>query len=348
MRAVSILLLLLVVSLLAQARSKNRDLVMYFMDVEGSRATLIVTPENESILIDGSSPGRGLRGAGTIAAIAKVAKVDKIDYLVLTHESEADAGSAPQSIAMRPVGAIIGPARNRKQAVLRQASLLQESPAVSGAQRLAVKPGDHFPIAGDVDAIVVSADGKLLPRPLPTGGNANTFCPTTPDRQADSSEYARALGTFWHYGRFRMVDLGDLTWRKEEELMCPVNRLGRVDVLVVSPASGQRSSSALVHDLTPRIAILGNDTRNGSAPSTYDILETAGSLKTIWQLHVSDGDGRNTPDSYIANAGNQDERNYLKLTAHENGEFEIYNSRNKFTRKYEAPYSLGSYKWETR
>src|SRR6185437_5255542 len=347
MRVVSILLLVFAIPLLAKSRSKSRDLVMYFVEVEGGQTTLIVTPENESILIDGSSQGRGFSAAGAIAAIAKMAKVEKINYLVLTHGAESGPGTSPQSIAMLPVGAIISPARNRKEAALRHTSFLQPV-AISGDQHLAVKPGDHLPIEGDVDAIVVSADGKLLPRPLPTGGNVNTFCPATPDTQADSSEQARALGTFWHYGRFRMMNLGDLTWNKEEELMCPVNRLGKVDVLAVSPGPGQRSSSALVHDLTPRIAILGDDARDGSSPSTYDILETAGSLKTIWQLHRSDAAGRNTPDSYIANVGNEDKGYYLKLTAHENGAFEIYNSRNKFTRKYEEPYSFGSYKWETR
>ena len=163
------------------------------------------------------------------------------------------AGRSPQSIAMLPVGAVVGPVRNRKEVALRHTSFLQPT-AISGDQRLAVKPGDHLPIAGDVDAIVVSADGKVLPRPLPTGGTNALF--GSLNRQPDSSEQARALGTFWHYGRFRMINLGDLTWNKEEELMCPVNRLGKVDVLAVSPGPGQRSSAALVHDMTPRVAIL--------------------------------------------------------------------------------------------
>lgn len=348
MRVVSILLLLFATPLLGKSRSKHRDLVMYFVEADGSQTALVVTPENETILIDGSSGGRGFRAAGLIAAIAKSAKVEKIDYLVLTHEG--DAGNAPQSIAMLPVGAIVGPARNGKTAVLRQTNFLRQVSTSSGAQRLTVKPGDHLPIAGDVDAVVVSADGNLLPRPLPTGGNVNTFCRATPDRQTDSSEQARALGTYWHYGRFRLMNLGDLTWNKEEELMCPVNRLGKVDVLAVSPGPSQRSSAALVHDMTPRIAILGDDAHNGSSPSTYDILETEGSLKTIWQLRSSGVGGRdhNTPDSYIANLDNEHGGYYLKLTAHDNGAFEVYNSRNKLTRKYEAPYGFGSYKWETR
>jgi len=82
MRVVSILLLLFAIPLLAKSRSKSRDLVMYFVEVEGGQTTLIVTPENESILIDGSSQGRGFSAAGAIAAIAKMAKVEKINYLV--------------------------------------------------------------------------------------------------------------------------------------------------------------------------------------------------------------------------------------------------------------------------
>ena len=36
------------------------------------------------------------------------------------------------------------------------------------------------------------------------------------------------------FGRFRTVHLGDLTWNKEFDLMCPTNRLGTVDLFVVS------------------------------------------------------------------------------------------------------------------
>ena len=145
--------------------------------------------------------------------------MDKIDYLVLTHEG--DAGNAPQSIAMLPVGAIVGPARNGKTAVLRQTNFLRQVSTSSGAQRLTVKPGDHLPIAGDVDAVVVSADGNLLPRPLPTGGNVNTFCRATPDRQTDSSEQARALGTYLALRPVPPDEFGGFDLEQGRRIMCP-------------------------------------------------------------------------------------------------------------------------------
>jgi hypothetical protein len=37
------------------------------------------------------------------------------------------------------------------------------------------------------------------------------------------------------YGRFRTVDLGDLTWNGELDLMCPTNRIGTVDLYLTSP-----------------------------------------------------------------------------------------------------------------
>ena len=52
------------------------------------------------------------------------------------------------------------------------------------------------------------------------------------------------------------MNLGDLTWNKEEEL-CARKRLGKVDVLAVSPGPQPEKHAAEVDDMPPRIAILG-------------------------------------------------------------------------------------------
>ena len=61
-----------------------------------------------------------------------------------------------------------------------------------------------------------------------------------------------------------MAQLGDLTWNKEFDLMCPNNPVGTVDLFVVSHHGLNISNSeALVHGIRPRVAIMNNGTRKG-------------------------------------------------------------------------------------
>jgi hypothetical protein len=158
------------------------------------------------------------------------------------------------------------------------------------------------------------------------------------ERKADDpTENARSLGSVITFGQFKLVDLGDLTWNKELELMCPDNKIGRADLLVVSHHGlDQSNSPALVHPLQPRVAVMNNGAKKGGSPSAWDIVKSSPGLQDFWQLHFADGGGQehNTTDPFIANVDEADTGYYLKLTAHEDGSFEIFNPRNKFSRSY--------------
>jgi len=99
-------------------------------------------------------------------------------------------------------------------------------------------------------------DGELLREPLPNAGAQNLVCLTTDKRPADQTENARSLGTIITFGKVRILDLGDLTWDKEMELVCPANKLGHVDIFIVSHhGSLQSNSPALLAAISPRIAL---------------------------------------------------------------------------------------------
>lgn len=319
--------------------AKPKDLEIYFVDVEGGQATLMVTPAGQSVLIDAGWPDNNFRDAERIAAAAKRAKIKKIDYFVLTHYHEDHVGGVPQLVAKIPVGTFVDHGPNREQGNKRELRMVDDyEKVVAGAQHLVVKPGDHLPVKG-IEGVVVTADGQAIQDPLPGGGEQNSFCAATPDKEADPSENARSLGTFWTFGKFRMVDLGDLTWNKEKELMCPVNKLGKVDVFIVSHHGVDISNSpALVKAIAPRVAIMDNGAKKGGAISSIDTIRASNGLEALWQLHFSEEGGKehNTSDPYIANVDEADTGFYLKLTAHEDGSFEVYNPRNKFSRSYAA------------
>jgi competence protein ComEC len=124
------------------------------------------------------------------------------------------------------------------------------------AKRLVVQPGNKIPIKG-VEVRVVSSAGKVIPSPVKGPGAINSLCQTSPPKpNRDESENAESIGLLYTFRRFRMLDLADLTWNKELELMCPRNPIGRVDLFMVSHHGNDLSNSpALIHALQPKVTI---------------------------------------------------------------------------------------------
>jgi hypothetical protein len=186
--------------------------------------------------------------------------------------------------------------------------------------------------------VVISSNGELLNHTLPGAGQPNAYCKSSETRPEDQTDNARSLGTLFTFGKTRILDLGDLTWDKEMQLMCPANNVGKVDILVVSHHGlFQSSSPALVDAIAPRIAIMNNGAKKGGSSPTFETLAKAPGLETLWQLHFSDEAGsHNTAAQYIANPTGPDAANYLKLTVSPNGSFKVFNSRTGETKDYAA------------
>ena len=217
------------------------------------------------------------------------------------------------------------------------------SPILSGrrlisalSDALLAKPGEKIPISG-IDVEIVSAAGEVLAKPLPGTGAPNPACSTSPPQQADPSENAQSVGLVISYGKFRLVDLGDLTWNKELDLMCPDNRLGRTAVYLTSHHGLSISGSpALVDALHPRVAIMNNGARKGGEIKAWQTVHSSPGLEDLWQLHYAEANSpqNNAPDQFIANTA-KDEGHFIELRAESGGEFTITNSRNGKTKNYE-------------
>ena len=328
---------LLVASAAAQPTSSK--LQIYFIDVEGGQSTLFVTPTGQSLLIDTGWPGNGNRDADRIAAAAHQAGLSRIDYVLITHFHADHVGGVPQLVARIPVGTFIdhGPNRELTPDVSALDAAYRSTLTSSTAKHLVLKPGDHLPVTG-IDATVISADGKLIANPLPGAGQPNSFCPAQPPA-ADNTENLRSLGTFIRFGKLRILDLGDLTRDKEYQLMCPVNKLGAVDILVVSHHGWEQSSSpALIDAIHPRVAIMDNGATKGGSTPVLDTIRQSPGLEALWQLHYSEEGGpqHNTPVSFIANPQGPDAGNYLKLVSAPDGTFTVTNPRTSVSVDYPA------------
>jgi beta-lactamase superfamily II metal-dependent hydrolase len=319
-------------------QASDRTLQIYFVDVEGGQSTLFVPSHGQSLLIDTGWGYNAFRDANRIVAAMKKAKINKIDYVLITHYHSDHVGGVPQLMQKVKVGTFIDHGPNRETSKTSTTLYAEYQKAIAGSEHIVAKPGDHLPIKG-LDVTVVSADGNVIGAPLPGAGQPNAACADIKPKEADPSENARSLGTVIQFGKFRIVDLGDLTWNKELGLVCPVNKLGKADLFVVSHHGLDISNSpALVHGIAPRVAIMDNGSKKGGTAGALDVAKSSPGLESLWQLHFADAAGseHNTSDPFIANVSEADTGFYLKVEAKEDGSFEVYNPRNKLTKQYPA------------
>jgi competence protein ComEC len=343
-RKISITILIFVFLLAgsaAHAQPEQKVLRVVFVDVEGGQATLFVTPEGKSLLIDTGWPGNEGRDADRIDAMAKKLGIQKIDFVLLTHFHMDHAGGLPQLVSRIPVGAVVDHGDNRESTdapTLQVWNAYQQTVATKKLKRVTLKPGDTLPVSG-MQVTVLTSDGVVVDHPLPGAGQENAVCQNSEQYPADQTENVRSLGTLIAFGKLRILDLGDLTRDKERELVCPKNKIGTVDVYIVSHHGWDESNSAVfLNAISPRIAIMDNGAKKGGSPSAWTNIENIPHLENLWQLHFAEEGGptHNVAPEFIANLEGPDNANYLELTAWPDGKFEVFNSRTQNTKKYSA------------
>jgi competence protein ComEC len=335
--AIPCLLAFLLAATCVQAKTA-RQLQVYFIDVEGGQSTLIVTPAGQSLLVDTGWAGFNGRDAARIADAAKQAGVTKLDYVWITHYHADHVGGVPALLEKIKVGAFVDHGENHENTQQVRDLYAAYQKAIAGTKHIVIKPGDKLPLKG-VDLVALTADGKRVAKALPGAGQPNSNCAAEPAPANDVTENAFSAGFLLTYGKFRFLDLGDLTKNREIELACPNNLIGPVDVyLTTHHGLFQSNSRAIVNAVEPRVAIMNNGARKGGSPDAWQIVHDSPRLQDLWQLHyaVASDAAHNTTEQLIANPEEKCSGQYLKLTAGSDGSFQVWNSRNQFSKQYGA------------
>ena len=321
----------------------GKSLEIYFIDVEGGQSTLVVDPQGESLLIDAGWDDFNGRDANRIVSAAKAAGIDHIDWLVVTHYHADHAGGVPQLASRMKIMNFADHGPNMENTRETRASYVAYEKVAAQAKHAVVKPGDTIPFKGmDVQVLTSAGDGIRVP--LPGAGQANPLCASGRKAPADGSENARSVGLLITYGKFRFIDLGDLTTRGELGLACPNNLVGTVDLYLMThhgtahPGSGDSSNAREIVDaLHPRVAVMDNGAIKGGHPVAWQTVHDSPGLQDLWQLHYSvmAGKDHNSSEQFIANlAGPQDEGHSIEVSAERDATFTVVNSRNNFQKTY--------------
>jgi beta-lactamase superfamily II metal-dependent hydrolase len=308
----------------AAAANKDKRLEVYWVDVEGGAATLVVTPAGESILVDTGFPGG--RDAGRIHKLAtEVAGLSKIDHVVVTHYHLDHFGGLAELAELMPVGVLwergLDSAPERERADPR----LEAYGKAKVGRRAVVRPGDEIRLAqiggaASVRFRFLAANQKVADS---DGVKPNeALCSQAKEKDKDASDNANSIAMVLEQGPFRLFDGGDLTWNVEGRLVCPADLVGKVDVFQASHHGlDQSNNPVLVKTLEPTVVVVNNGPKKGGEPGSFATFSATPSVKAIYQLHKNVREGAvNMAPERIANVAESCAGEHVRLSVEPSGQ----------------------------
>ena len=368
---------LLGAGLTAPALAADGTLKAVSIDVEGGGGTLFVTPEGKSLLIDTGwpanygllpSPDGAKVSADRIVAAAKKLGVSRIDYLIITHYHMDHVGGVVDLAKRMPIDTFIDHGANAEHlppGVKDDPQLPGGAPdilypkyleVIKSHHHIVAKPGMVIPMGSLTDTIV-SSDGVTLSKPLAGAGQPIAACDTALSKstKADGGEEnTRSVASLLSFGKVRIAAFGDLSWKKERELSCPVGKLGHVNLLVVTQHGSNISSNpASIADMHPDVAVMGSGGKKGGDQEAIKTVKASPGLMGFWQLHENfahpewDGDKNmianlNPPASTVAAqvkslfSAPPDQGYDIQAEVSKDGQITVTNDRNGFSKTYQT------------
>jgi beta-lactamase superfamily II metal-dependent hydrolase len=338
----------------AMSQEAKPGLRVIMVDVEGGGGTLFITPEGKSFVIDAGFPAGSGTAPGSptsvqrIVAAAKEAGLSKIDVFMVSHYHGDHVGGVKELAAAMPIDLFVDHGPNiepvlptaRPGSISAQQRYDEYLTVIKGKKHKVWSAGDRIKL-GSMTIDVVNSRGFVTQRSLSRNA-APVDCANfeAPEFKAND-ENDNAVGVVVTFGRARVMSLADTTIPVEKRLLCPTNRVGPMDLLVVSHHGSLLSTSAQLLDATrPRVALVGNGATKGGDKRVFDVLVNAPSRPEVWQLHSATRNPEmDAPAERISNlvGGAPDQGFALKAVVTRDGDIHIENARNGFARDYPAP-----------
>jgi len=330
--------LLIGVPLVSRAGTNDHPVLrIYSIDVEGGQATLLVGPTGASLLVDTGWPGSNGRDADRVQAAMRDAGITRIDHLLVTHYHMDHVGGVPELAKRVPIGEFLDHGENREDSDVTRHDYAAYVKAIEGKPRRIVHPGDTIDLSG-LSVVVLTADGERIKAIPGTKPQPNSFCASEPKPEDDPSENAHSVGILVTYGKFRFLDLGDLTKAREIALVCPSNPIPPIDLYLVTHHGMNLSNArAIVHAIHPRVSIMINGAHKAGSPEAWQTVHESPGMEDLYMLHTAeDSDAaHNSPEALVANPkGSTADGAYFKVVALSDGSFSVTNSRTAQTKEY--------------
>jgi len=291
-----------------------RSMDIYFIDVLGGAATLVVTPQRESILIDSGWPGNGDRDPKRIEAVLRnEAKLDHLDHLITTHWHTDHFGGVAGLAQRVRIDRFWDRGLPDPKAPDGDRARFPDGPGpddplgkayrqASAGKRTRLSTGVRLPLRGRTEAMVLAASGEPIRNPLAPANPLTDQAP--PDLPVDTSDNARSLVLRFRLGSFKFLDCGDLTWNVEKQLVCPLDQVGPVDLFQVTHHGMDISNHpTFLATIAPTVTVMDNGPRKGGSPITVRRLKQIPSIQAAYQLHQNNSPDpdANTDPTLIAN-----------------------------------------------
>ena len=322
----------------ARAQTKAASqLLIYAIDVEGGQSTLLVdTVTRASLLVDTGWPENDGRDAVRIQAAMSDAGITHIDHVLITHFHTDHVGGVPELVKRVEVDEFLDHGVNREDSDITRHDFAAYLKAIEGKKRRTVNPGDTIDLPG-LDAVILTADGEHIAAVPGVKPTPNPWCASEPKWELDTTENPRSTGVLIRFGKFRFLDLGDLTKAKEIPLVCPENLIGTVDLYLVNHHGFNLSNSkAFVDVIHPRVAIMDNGAHKAGSPEAWQTVHESPGLEDLYMLHTAEGSdaAHNSADGLIANVKGGTDGSWIKVVAMRDGSFQVTNARTGQTKVY--------------